>query len=56
MEISSAEFCKLTVQDVADLLVDKLESNDKEYSCAKVLGKVDDQEYELCVVLREVDE
>ena len=53
--LSSADFLKLTLQEVADLLADKLEENiknDKDYSCAKLHGLVDDQVYELDIVMR----
>ena len=53
--LSSADFLQLTLQEVADLLADKLEENiknDKDYSCAKLHGRVDDQVYELDIVMR----
>ena len=55
MEFSSADLCKMSVQEVADMLLEKLcenQKNGKEYSCAKLLGKSDDQLYELCLVMR----
>ena len=57
-EFSSRDLCRCTVQEVADLLLDKLSENlvdGKEYSCAKVHGKSDDRLYELLFVMREVD-
>ena len=45
MDYSSADFCKLTVQEVADLLVD----HDKK--CALCRGTVDGQMYGLKVEL-----
>ena len=59
MELSSADLCRMSVQEVADLLLDKLSENleeGKEYSCAKILGKNDDQVYELLFVMRCKDE
>jgi hypothetical protein len=57
-EFSSAELCKLSVQEVADLLLDKLGENlpDKEYSCAKLYGCNDGRMFELCLVMREVSD
>ena len=58
-EFSSRDLCKLSVQEVADLLLDKLSENlvdGKEYSCAKVHGKSDDGRlFELLFVMREVN-
>ena len=57
MAISSADLCKMSVQEVADLLLDKLNENlenDKEYSCAKICGMNEDKTYELLFVMREV--
>ena len=56
-ELSSADLCRMSVQEVADLLLEKLDENlktGKEYSCAKILGKHDDVMYELLFVMREV--
>ena len=58
-ELSSADLCQMSVQEVADLLLEKLDENlknDKEYSCAKIIGKHDDTMYELLFVMREVKE
>ena len=55
MELCSADLCKMSVQEVADLLLEKLDENlstGKEYSCAKILGKHEDQLYELMFVMR----
>jgi len=49
MEISSADFCKLTIQEVADLL---LESKKNVAICR---GKVDDKEYSLYVEITELN-
>ena len=56
--MSSADLCKLSVQEVADLLLDKLGENvkdGKDYSCAKLHGCNDGRLFELCIVMREVD-
>ena len=49
MEISSADFCKLTIQEVADLL---LEGKKNVAICR---GKVDDKEYSLYVEITELN-
>ena len=57
--LSSADFLQLTLQEVADLLADKLEENlekDKEYSCAKLHGKINDQLYELDIIMRGIED
>ena len=54
-DFSSADLCRMSVQEVADLLLEKLDENlhdGKEYSCAKILGKHDEQLYELVLVMR----
>ena len=59
MELSSADLCKMSVQEVADLLLEKLDENlecGKEYSCAKILGKHEDETYELLFVMRKSGE
>ena len=60
-EFSSRDLCRMSVQEVADLLLDKLSENlvdGKEYSCAKVHGKSDDDGrlFELLFVMREVSD
>ena len=55
MEVSSRDFCKLTVQEAADILMEKLESNDRDYSCAKLHGCNQGRLFELCIVMREAD-
>jgi len=42
MKISSADLCKLTVQEVADILLNDLTDNDKKVSGALVHGTDDD--------------
>ena len=61
MELSSADFMKLTVQEAADLLADKLHENKKDdtkrnRSRMKLYGKVDDQLCEIEITMREVVE
>ena len=52
MEFSSADFMKLTVNQLSDLLLDDLNENNKEQSGALLLGKDDDGKmYKLSVVL-----
>ena len=52
MEISSADFMKLTVNQLSDLLLDDLNENNKEQSGALLLGKDNDGKmYKLSVVL-----
>ena len=48
MKLSSADFMKLTLQEVADMLID----NDSQGAVCK--GKVDDKLYNLYVRLEEV--
>ena len=50
-ELSSADFCKLSVQDVADLLLDQVDRS----SC-KVYGCSDGRMFELELIMREVKE
>ena len=57
-EFSSAELCKLSVQEVADLLLDKLAENErdgKEYSMCKVHGCNEGRLFELDIVMRGVE-
>ena len=42
MEISSADFCKLTVQEVADMLLNDVTENNKKKSGALLHGTDDD--------------
>ena len=55
-EYSSAELCKLTLQEVADLLLDKLEEPDHTRSSCKVYGCCDGRMYSLKVELSIDDE
>ena len=54
MEISSADFCKLSVQDVADMLLEKLD--DRDHVGCKVYGCNDGRMFELSLVMREVEQ
>ena len=59
MNFSSADLCKMSVQEVADMLLEKLCENmksGKDYSCAKLMGESDNQLYELCLVMRCTDD
>ena len=53
-ELSSAEFCKLSVQEVADLLLEKLDQQPE--SKCKVYGCCDGRMFELELIMREVKE
>ena len=58
MEFSSRDFCKLSVQEAADILLDKLHENQrsgKEYSMAKLHGCNNGRLFELCLIMKEVD-
>ena len=52
-EFSSADLCKLSVQDVADLLLDGL--GDRGSCGCKVYGCSDGRMFELEMVMREVE-
>ena len=53
-EYSSAELCKLSLQEVADLLLDKLD--DQECSSCKVYGCNGGRMFELELCMKEVKE
>ena len=55
-EFSSADLCKLTIQEVADLLLEKLEEVDHTQSSCKVYGCSDGRMFELSLVMKEVKE
>lgn len=60
-ELSSAEFCKLSVQEAADLMAEKLHENKKDdtkrnRSRMRLYGKVDGQLCEIYMEMREVVE
>ena len=52
MNISSADFCKLTLQEVADLLLEKLD--DQEVSSCKCFGCNGGRMFELELCMKEV--
>lgn len=52
MNLSSADLCKLSVQEVADLLLEKLV--DQEQVGCKVVGECDGRMFEMCISMREV--
>ena len=55
-ELSSTDFCKLSVQEVADMLMDKLENNSSDdRSGCKLYGCSGGRMFELCLVMREVE-
>ena len=57
-ELSSADFCKMSLQDVADMLLDKLHENldeDVDRSSMKLYGCSDGRLFELCLVMKEVE-
>ena len=54
-DFSSADLCKLSVQEVADLLLEKLEDDDHTHSSCKVYGCSDGRMFELRLVMKEVD-
>ena len=54
-ELSSADFCKLSLQEVADLLLDKID-DDHESSGCKCYGCCDGRMFELSLVMKEVEE
>ena len=55
-ELSSADFMKLSVQEVADLLLDQLDKNEHDYSACKVYGCCDGRMFELEMKMKEVKE
>ena len=58
-DFCSRDFCKLSVQEAADMLLDKLHENipdGKPYSMAKLHGCSDGRMFELCLVMKEVDD
>jgi hypothetical protein len=55
-DYSSADLCKLTLQEVADLLLEKLEDDDHTRSSCKVYGCSVGRMFELRLVMKEVKE
>ena len=57
MEFNSADFMKLTINDVSDLLLNDLHENGKEQTGALLLGRDDnDRPYKLSVILEVMNE
>lgn len=52
-ELSSADFCKLTIQEAADMLLEKLD--DQETSTCKLYGCSEDKMFELELKMKEVE-
>ena len=55
-ELCSADLCKLSVQEVADMLLEKLEEVDHTHTGCKVYGCCDGRMFELSLVMKEVKE
>ena len=55
-ELCSADLCKLSVQKVADMLLEKLEEVDHTHTGCKVYGCSDGRMFELSLVMKEVKE
>lgn len=53
--LSSADFCKMTVQEVADILLEKLDDQEKS-SCCKLYGCSEGKMFELILIMKEVKE
>ena len=56
-EFSSADLCKLTIQEVADMLLEKLELDEVDHTHAgcRVYGCSEGRMFELSLVMKEVD-
>ena len=55
-ELCSADLCKLSVQEVADMLLEKLEEVDHTHTGCKLYGCSDGRMFELSLVMKEVKE
>ena len=55
-EFSSADLCKLSIQEVADMLLEKLEEVDHTHTGCKLYGCSDGRMFELSLVMKEVKE
>jgi hypothetical protein len=55
-DFSSADLCKLSLQEVADILLDKLEEVDRDQVRCKVYGCHDGRMFVLKLVMKEVGE
>ena len=59
MELSSADFMRFSVQELADMLSEKLSENmseGKDVSSVKLHGLVDGKLFEMDVYMKEVDQ
>lgn len=57
MEVSSADFMKLTINEVSDLLLQDIHSSGEDVKGALLLGKDNDgKPYKLSVILEVVDD
>ena len=54
-EYSSADLCKMSLQEVADLLLDHLACEGSERTGCKVYGCCDGRVFELELIMKEVD-
>ena len=54
-EYSSADLCKLSLQEVADLLLDRLSEVDQPQCSCKVYGCNNGKIFELSLCMREVE-
>ena len=55
-ELSSADLCKLSLQEVADMLLEKIDEVDHTCSSCKVYGCSGGRMFELSLVMKEVKE
>ena len=55
-ELCSADLCKLSVQEVADMLLEKLEEVDHTHTGCRVYGCSEGRMFELSLVMKEVKE
>ena len=55
MNLSSADLCKLSVQEVADMLLEKLEEVDHTHTGCKLYGCSDGRMFELELKMKEVE-
>ena len=53
-EYSSADLCKLTIQEVADMLLEKLDEVDHTHTGCRVYGCSEGRMFELSLVMKEV--
>ena len=55
-ELCSADLCKLSVQEVADMLLEKLDEVDHTHTGCKLYGCSEGRMFELSLVMKEVKE